>query len=480
MTAVSGAVFIFITGVCSDVYLGDEVYHYRSAQQIYETKSRPLVDTLVNSSRVAQRKIMVSQLWHTLLAVTWMLTGGVSQPAAQAYQATGYVLLVVLTYILGDKYFNKDIGLLSAFIVATIPLFGAYSVMLYLDVLIAALTVLAFLCLFKKRYFWLGVVVALMFLEKRNSYLLFPFFFIYVLVFSEGTFKNRLKNTVFFLVPLIVLTLPDFQFRYTKIGSLTHHPAVIKHPLYTAPDLKYVFIHPESWRYEPSNIIKFLGIPFLAGFIIYIIRFRGFEKSREEKILLAAIVSYFIFYLYLFRDNLAVRYMSPIIPITCILCAKAFCLYSGKRKVLVWSFIVLVGCMQFLAALYYVYGRRKIPESVWAAYSYIEEHTRPDSRFLTIRPALSLYTGRKSIWHSDASLPEIGYLFWKADEAEAKAIFDCYEIDYIFVDNDRIYDDPELYDVKNYPLSFVQKLPEFSFCTSVFRNDSVNIWEIHH
>ena len=41
-----GGAFIFALGVFSDLYLGDETFHYRFTQQLHETRSRPLHDVL--------------------------------------------------------------------------------------------------------------------------------------------------------------------------------------------------------------------------------------------------------------------------------------------------------------------------------------------------------------------------------------------------------------------------------------------------
>lgn len=483
LIALMGMMLVFFSGVTSNIYLGDEVYHFRVAKMMFEEKTRPVVDPLVHKSEVSQRKIMVAIFWHGLLAGIWLIIGKASQLSAQLYQSVYYFLLVIFAYILGVSCFDRKTGLLSALLIATIPMVGAYSMMLYLDVAIAFLSTLAFIIFFKKKYFWLGVVLGLMFITKRNSYFLFPFFFFYILFFSEGTFKERSKNEVLFLIPLFLLILPDLYFRYEYIGSLTHHPLVP--PKFKVPkfwELGIVFIHPEDWVRNPANFVRYFGIPILVGGFLYIKanikNWRASTFTRNDRILFAVIITYLAFYLYFFRGLYSPRYLSPIIPLVCILAANGFRHYMYKRKTLIWIFVVLVGCSQLIFALTYVHNQRTISQPIWDAYQYVKEKTPEDARLLATKPALSLYAGRQSIWFSDGSFPELGYLFWKANQAEIKGLMKYHGIDYIFVEKDRICDDSKIRDIKNYPLSFAKKLHHLTFLKQVFANDAVTIWKI--
>ncbi|MDY6861400.1 MAG: hypothetical protein SV062_00250 [Thermodesulfobacteriota bacterium] len=479
-----GTISILIAGINSNIYLGDEVYHYRLAEQIYTTKTRPIYDPLIHSTEKNQRKFMVAILWHTLLAGIWILTGKASQLTAQIYQALYYFLLVFFTYLLSFKYFkDKKTAVISTILVSTIPMFGAYSTMLYLDIGISFLTVLGFLLFFKERYFWQGVVLALMFLEKRNGYFFLPIFILCILLFTQTSFKKRITNIFFLLLPLIILTLPDIYFRYVKLGSITFHPPPLNHPPYSNNFSNFIFIHPESWSYSPSNFIKYLGIPFYISLFFYIYYcLKRKIKYKDDMIFLISSFVYLGFYLYFFKNNLSMRYLCPIIPVVCIFMSRGIYVFVFKNQTKKFNltFIILIlGVIQFFSAIGYVYTQRKIPEEVWQAYNFIEENTSSQARFMAVRPALSLYTGRKSIWHSDASLHELGYLFWKANDKEVKEILHYNKIDYLFVDTDRIHDDSEIKDIKHYPLSFIKKLYKFSFLKLVFNNKSVHIWKIN-
>jgi hypothetical protein len=370
----------------------------------------------------------------------------------------------------------------SGFIIMTTPMVAAFSMMLYTDIAIAAISALSFYVLLKKKYFWAGIFMGLMFLTKRNSYFLFPFFVFYILFIDSIKAKKKAINLILFLLPLFLITLPDFYFRYRYLGSLTLHPQAVL-PMYTDPSLQPTFIHPDSIGEHPINLIRHLGILIYVGLVLYAFNFFRSKMARikDDLPILGAMVSYIIFYLYFFRGILGVRYLSPIFPVLVIISSSGF--LQGiryKKKLVAIMFIILSGLIQVYAALVYTYKERRIPLERGAAYSYVNRNTPVDSTFLTPLAALSLYTERKSIWCSEASLPEIGYLFWKANETEAYNILTRYGIDYIFVEKNRIFDDSQTdtKDIKNYPLSFVERLPTFRFLKLIFKNEAVTIWEI--
>lgn len=478
-----GWVSILITGISSDVYLGDEVVHYRVVKMMYETHSRPIVDPMVNSNERVERRIVTDILWHTLIAVVWIIIGKVSIVVAQIYQSLWYILLVIITYIFASRFFGKAVGLLSGVIIATMPMYGAYSTMLYLDICVAATTLLVFYFLFKGNYVFAGIILAIDFLAKRNSYFIVPFCCLYIIFFTSGNLKRHILNLILFFIPIVLLHTPELWFRLKKIGSVFNHPAIANFAIVQFMEkqrfIKVVFIHPEDWFYDPTIIVKYLGIVFFAGLVLYFFGIRRNKMILFEKMLWLIAGTYFILYLYLFKKMWAVRYMSPIVPPLAILSAIGISRYiAERRKMFILGIIIIVGFMQFFMALAYVYTQRKIPKEIWDSYEFIKQSTPMSSRFMST-PDVAVYTDRKSSWSGDVSLSEQPYLFWRADDAEAKEILEYNGIDYIYVDKNRIRDDSNgLHDIKFYPLSFIKKLPHFSFLNLVFKNERVSIWEV--
>ncbi len=174
LVALFGASVILFCGVSSDVYRGDEPYHYRVASLIYETKSRPVSDIRHHFSSLGHRPLSIEMLWHAGLASLWWTAGGKSQILAQLYQATWYFFLVIATYLLAKQIYDSKESLYSALIVATIPASSAYTILLYTDIPVTVLSLFCFFFLIKRRYVVSGIFLGLMILMKRNAYLFIP------------------------------------------------------------------------------------------------------------------------------------------------------------------------------------------------------------------------------------------------------------------------------------------------------------------
>jgi hypothetical protein len=127
-----------------------------------------------------------------------------------------------------------------------------------------------------------------------------------------------------------------------------------------------------------------------------------------------------------------------------------------------------------------MYKERRVPEGVKRAYSWIVEHTAADTRVMCSRNALSYYTRRMSYWMSYHSLVELPYLFWVADADEARQILGRYQIRYILVEKDRIYDDRRLRHTGGYPVSFIGKSREWPFLKPVLENEDVILYECQY
>jgi hypothetical protein len=134
--------------------------------------------------------------------------------------------------------------------------------------------------------------------------------------------------------------------------------------------------------------------------------------------------------------------------------------------------------LQFLGSAYYVYVKRTIPQDTKDGYNYIRLSAPEEAHILSVNNRLSYYTNRRALWHSYISVMEMPYLFWKADENEVIDILSKYEIDYIFVEKERIYDDSQTRHLGGYPVSFIRKIDSFPRFRLIFENQSVSIWQI--
>lgn len=499
-----GAVLVFTLGVNSDIYLGDEPTHYRIASLIYDTGTRPVYDPNLHTSELGYRPCGQELLWHGLLAGSWWATGGKSPLTAQLYQAGWFAILVMAVYLLGKVLYSKKVGLYGALLVATMPLIPTHTIMFYADVPLAALSALCFWALAKDKLGWSGVFLGLMVLTKRNVYFLIPFILFWLYSFHNGkllspiqalgNWKATLGRILIFSIPAVAVTLPDFYFRYTSFHSFTFSYAGVNF-LYIDNTVNPTFIHPCSIIFRPHTLITYLGVPFFLCLGIYLYR-RLY--TREDLFLSLAASSYIlllppaiIFQAFYEGSNLidilrhlpsalatslAVRYLTPILPMVAILAAKGFL----SVKEIHWRKAIVLACIiQALTASFYVFEARKIPADIKAGYTYVAENMPSGTCFLYPHGTLLNFAPHKLMWDSANTMPDLAYLLWSAGEKEAMDILKRYNIQYLFIEKDKIVDDSIIYNYGGFPKSFVEKIPKLGCFSLEYKNSLVEIWKVN-
>ena len=512
---------ILAGGLFTNLKFSDEINHFWFAKDWYESGKRPVYLSLVDSREEYghYKYRTMAPLWHFGLMLIWKVCGGVSKTAAQLYQCGFYVLLLFGTYLLAKEMYGKEAGWYAAVVIATIPMFVAFGIMFFMDMPIAALVPFGLYFIVKKRYFGAGVLMGLMFITKRNSYFLFPTFFLFTLRGKSLPAVSRLKNCLIFCVLITVITLPDFIFRYKNIGGLVQPgdngrvvqfvgtafkkalfapiaevfaPPAAKvtsptpkitspapkitspAPKTTFPTTKQINFLPSDIR-RPSNILKYLGLCLLILLGIYLFGFRRLYQ-RQDLILALPIIVYLPLYAMFFKGWWAVRYLSPIVPLLAILASKTFT--AGKKKRL--GYLIIALCLaQFAAALGNVSNERRITADEKEAIAFIKKEIPTNSRLLTAEPFLISYnTGRPALWGVLFDRSDFIELFWGAEVSRKKQILDKHIITHLLIYKARIYDDQRIRHFGGYPQSFVDKLPAIDFLQKVFENDTIAIWEV--
>lgn len=502
LVAFLGAVLVFTLGINSDIYLGDEPTHYRIASLIYDTKSRPVYDPNLHASELGYRPCSQELLWHTLLAGLWWVTGGKSPLVAQFYQTLWYGLLVGVTYLLGKSLYTRQVGLYGALLVATMPLVTTHTIMLYIDIPIAAITTLCVLMLARGRFFWAGVFMGLMILTKRNIYFIMPFLLFWLCCTHHNNllrpyeclknWRTGLRRLVLFSTPAIAIILPDLYFRYYYLHGVTLVSAKIDR-LYRDP-VDTVFIHPSSILGHPQTLLTYLGAGLFICLGLYFYR----KLYTREDLLLGLATSSYIFLLppavilQVFYEEpdpvaavkhlysalatcLAVRYLSPIIPMVAILASKGFTSFKTKG----WRWALTIACIiQVLVASFYVFQVRKIPPDIKAGYYYVAKNMPPGTCFLYPHGTLLILAPHRLMWDSTNTMPDLAYLFWKANKKEAIDILKRYKIEYLFIEKDKIVDDSTIHNYGGFPRSFVEKIPKLGCFSLEYENSLVEIWKV--
>ncbi|MBN2181971.1 MAG: glycosyltransferase family 39 protein [Sedimentisphaerales bacterium] len=484
LTVLIGVSWIVILGLNSDLYLGDETFHYRYASYLYQTKSRPLYDPSAGNTEEGKIRYVVEPLWHIGLAVTWALTTGISKTTAQFYHAFYFLLLLIATYLLAKQLYDKERAFYSMLLVGSVPLLVALSIIFHTDVPVTALLTTCFLMLFKKKYLWAGIFLGLSFLCKRNAMFLIPAAAGIIFWAGKDKLKRKFINLLVFGSVFAVVILPDLYFRIKNFGlnSLLHNivqdwnASPIKDfskPVYPSKLVPYDY---NNFLYTPTAFIRDLG-PLLLIFLgIYLLQSILQKKyNRKDFLLFLPILSYILLSLYFFWPILSIRYFFPVIPFLAIIGAGGVSL--TKQKYLRY-FLIFACIAQFFSASGYTFIKRRIAPPVKQAYEFVRTTTPQNARIMCTKNALALHTGRISIWNSYASLVELPYMFWNADEKEALEILDKYEIGYIFVEKDRIFDDTKRSHLGGYPQSFLEKVANWSSFERIFDNEEVAIWKI--
>jgi hypothetical protein len=234
-------------------------------------------------------------------------------------------------------------------------------------------------------------------------------------------------------------------------------------------DLSVSLFEPSSLYIQPLNLILYLGITLWIGIGLYFWKRR---MGREDLFLWIPMGTYLLFFPIFFHYSFPVRNLSPILAPLALLSGKGLASLANKRwKGAIWGICLL----QFLSVSGYVYMRRQIPDGVKGAYAYIKAHSSPKAVFFYPEENLVLYTGRPIVW---SHITEMPMLFWQAQEKEMKTILKEYEISYVAIKKDRIYDDRSVRHTGGYPRSFVERLPQQGFLKLVFENSEVSIWQV--
>ncbi|MCM8800338.1 MAG: glycosyltransferase family 39 protein [Candidatus Omnitrophica bacterium] len=486
---------ILISGLTSELYLGDESYHWRFAKDWFTQGKRPIFDSLYESSLPPGFPYGSEPLWPFGLAFLWKIFNKISFPLAQIYHTFYFLLLLLFTYLVAKELYNEEVSFYSFLILATIPMILAFSILFYLEVPVTSFIMFTFLMLLKKRYLLAGIGLGLIYLTKRNGLFLTPFFILFILYYEKTTFKRRILNISIFILTSLLLIVPDIYWREKNFKieyNLREIPldseerrvstATVSTLLGIINRLKFPpqFSFKRIRLFSPPdqatilNIIQVLRYFGLVAILLIILNLIN-RKQREDLILWLAILCYFIFFLYFFTPAGDLRYLMPVVPFISILIAKT--LFSIKKRYLRYTIFTLC-FIQFISTLIYVNMKRHIPKDLKEGFNYLKYNTANDSLILYPGHIILEISERKVLWSRKGCLI-LNELFWSEEKDKIiNSIFGL-GIDYIMIDKDRIYDDSISHHYGGYPKSFVERLPNFDFIDLVFKNNKIKIFKIN-
>ncbi len=478
--------FVLIAaGLTCGPSLGDEVYHYRFAKDIFNLGKRAAFDPLYGSGNPPGYFYSSEPLWHMLLASLWKLFGNIYFPVAQFYHTVYYVMLVLFTYLLGKELYGQKQGLYSALIVATVPVVAAFSVLFYLDIPATSLSTLCLFLIIKRKYLWSGIVLGLMYLTKRNTCFFVPGFLFLIFYQTETGFKEKIKNCIYFLVPTLLFIIPDFLWRENNLKSTvmingqevvmsssasgTFEGVIRRVTLADWHLLTREYLN--SSLFNPIDIIKYLGIVLLIALALYVI-YKRYEKKDLK--LWVPILCYFLFFCYIFNPGSDIRYIIPIVPFLVVLSSKVIECFKVK-----WlSYIIIFLCFsQFIGTVLFVRINRQIPKEIEEGFAYLKNNTSDDALVIYPEYIMIEKTNRRFAWAGN--LHEVlQSLFRSKDDNKIKDSLKSFNVNFIAIKKSRVYDDCKVQHFGGYPKSFIERLPSFSFVKLVFDNKEMSIWKV--
>ena len=476
------SIILLAVGLFSELSLGDEVYHYRFAKDIFYSGKRATFDSLYGSGNPPGYLYVIEPLWHIFLALLWQLCGNVYFCVAQFYQTIYYALLILFTFLLGKEIYGQKEGLYAALIVATMPVVISFSILFYLDVPATCFSILCILLFIKKKYLWSGFILGLMYLTKRNAFFFAPAFFFLILIQREVNFRKKVKEIFCLLIMTLLFILPDILWRENNLKSkiVVEGKVVNSVNLGTLEgtiDRFSLMIHGlknteylNSYLSNPLDILKYLGIPLLCMLFLYVV-FIKYEKKDLH--LWVLIIFFYIFFCFIFNPGSDIRYIVPVLPLLAIISAKML-------NYLKWGysnfFLITICLLQFTITVFYVGINRQIPKDIEDGFNYIKNNTPKDSLVIYPEYVIIEKTNRRFVWAGIIPL-EIKTLFWSDNISAVENSLKSFNINYIAIKKSRIYDDSQIHHFGGYPKSFVEKLPSFPFLELVFNNSAMSIWK---
>jgi 4-amino-4-deoxy-L-arabinose transferase-like glycosyltransferase len=497
---------VFVAGATSDVVKGDEAYYYMFADAWFHqgVLHRPAYNPIYESAE-AGYYFTTEPLWPFVCSLVWHVTG-VHAWSAQAFQAGFYALLLAAVYGLGRDLLGPRGALAAMLAAVSVPMFGAFSILLYTDVPVTVLLILAVVLLRKEQFLAAGVVMGLAYLTKRNAAFLAPACLAWML-WTPGTFWERVRRVGVFVMAAGAVTLPDFLWRQVHIPSAYEPVSIcqIIQRLVTrfsqrVPDEAFVAgvggsggsaagwwdrlgalfaLRPGLSRINHvGSWVQYGGVVILVLLGLYVVR-RAWR--RGDGWLWICVGSYMAVLLLQFTWDTEVRYTMPAVALAAVLVARG--LERWWRKGWVLGLVGVVAFGHLGATAWYTKAQRTLTPGQRAVFEYLRTRTPLDARILYPGEVLILQARRQAVW-SQLRDPKTGCVcitgfLSETDPEQIRRLLRANAVTHICVDERRVYADRGEVVGFGYPRSFVERLPTLPFLERVEGDwPGVELWRV--
>jgi hypothetical protein len=501
---------VFVAGATSEVVKGDGVYYSMFAEAWHDAGlgNRPVYNPVYGSAESGYY-YTTEPLWPFVCSLVWHVTG-VHAWSAQAFQAGFYALLLAMIYRLGRDLLGPRGALVALLAAVSVPMFGAFSILLYTDVPVAVLLMLAFVLLRKEQFLAAGVMMGLAYLTKRNAAFLVPACLAWML-WTPGTFWQRVRRLAVFGLAAGIVVFPDFLWRREHIPSV-YEPVQMLYVIQRfftrfsqqvpaeafvagvggsgAPEagsaagwcdrLGALFAlrpglsrinHVGSWvQYGGAVILVLLGL--------YVVR-RAWR--RGDGWLWICVGSYMAVLLLQFTWDTDVRYTMPAVALAAVLVARG--LERWWRKGWVLGLVGLAAFGHLGMTAWYVGAQRTLTPGQRAVFEYLRTRTPQDARILYPGEVMILQARRQAVW-SQLKNPEEGNLYitgflCETDPERIRRLLRANAVTHICVEEWRVYADFGEVVGFGYPRSFVERLRTLPFLERVEGDwPGMELWKV--
>lgn len=212
--------------------------------------------------------------------------------------------------------------------------------------------------------------------------------------------------------------------------------------------------------------------------MLYLVR-RAWD--RRDARLWIAIGVYLVIFLLMFTLDTEIRYAMPAIPLVAVVAVRG--LRGWYEKPWVLALVGLAAFGQLGAMAWYVKAQRSLAPGQRAVFAYLRDEMPPDTRILYPGEVMVAQTKRRAVW-SQLKNPETDTIYItgflrETDPERIQAILDFNGVDYICVDERRVYKDRGEVVGFGYPRSFVKRLPTLPFLERVEGDwPGIELWHV--
>ena len=504
--------FLYVWMLGAEPTIGDEAYHFRRATvhaKVPWPGLRTTHDPIYPDSEQCAIRYWDASGWHIVLAQVFRGMGRPSFQAAQAYQALFAFALGLFAYLAGRELYGNAGGWWAWALTMTMPINMVFSMLLYMEVPVAAATAAAVYSLLRRKPLGFGLALAAMFyLKMATAMMLTPLLILAAFAKIGDTWRQRAQRTGLALAVALLVLMPDFVWRTEHFGSpilLRDSFAVFQTPLRMAAmvPMKQVAI-PQN-LFDPEVAPMNFGIPGLVALLVTLVwavvglvrtavgvlqsaRSAGLRETLRSlgdripaNIAVAAVplVIYTTAYLILLQGAYDARYLHPTLLFVALLggglLARAKPLaYKGRRRWWVRAglaamFLAMIA--QVASVPPYVRGRRLLPASVAAGFEWIKANVASGDRILYPEFNLATITERPILWA--AIHPR--YLF-TVPEPEQVRILHFRDVRYIAIHPTRFVEraDPAVEPI-GVPVPWARSLRTLPYMTQVYPEQACEI-----